>query len=103
MSAEPCSEHGVMCGKIGSMEAKIDALKASVDEALVSIKTHITEADRPGGVRDRVTELERTISVIKQGYWKACIVSAVVGGLLARLAPEIIWSIVIKIMRSATQ
>lgn len=101
MSGEPCSEHGAMCGKIGNMDAKIDALKASVDRVLENVESHIHEADKPGGVRDRVSTLESTIriqhemiSTIKAGYWKACIVSAIVGGLFARLAPEMIWDII---------
>lgn len=42
----------------------------------------------------RVDTLEKQISIVKQGYWKACLTSAIVGGLVARLAPDILWRLI---------
>lgn len=98
MGGEPCNEHGLMCGKMGSMEAKIDGLKESVDRAVHGIETHIHEADKPGGIRERVLLLEsaigiqqEAISTIKKSYWKVGIAYSIVGGLIARLAPDVLW------------
>jgi len=102
---EQCADHGVMCGEIGGIKAMISALKESVDKAVSRIDTHVAEAEKQGGIRDRVGLLEAAIriqqdniSTIKQGYWKACIVSGVVGGLLARLCPDLIWSFLMNIV-----
>lgn len=91
--SETCKDHGDFCEKLGGILATLKGMKETNDETNKAIKDHILEADKPGGIRDRVKTLEDTISVIKQGYWKACVVSAIVGGLVARLAPELLWAI----------
>ena len=96
---DTCAEHGMICSKIGEIHALLIKLDAS-------ITSHILEADRAGGVRDRVAALEaiatanaKSISTIKQGYWKTCLVSGVVGGLLARLAPDLIWKVLEQVLK----
>jgi hypothetical protein len=102
-----CDEHGKMCEKLGKIEGLLQGLNTRLDQSFLRMEAHINEGERPGGVRDRVAALEadraaseKEISTIKQGYWKACIVSGVVGGLLARLAPEAIWLLINNLLKS---
>ena len=85
---EYCAEH---------LKLAVDL--ATIKETLQNIESkicnHVHDSDRPGGYRDRVVGLElsqnnlvKEISIIKSGYWKACIVSGVIGGLLGKLAPD---------------
>jgi hypothetical protein len=52
--------------------------------------THIKEGEKEGGYRDRLLIAEKEICVIKKGYWKACLVSGVIGGLLGKLSPDLL-------------
>jgi hypothetical protein len=81
-------------------------MKKSLDDVNTAMKTHIVEAERPNGVRDRlgiaetsIRILQGEISTIKQGYWRTCIISGVIGGLFARLAPDLIWKLIEHIVR----
>lgn len=92
-----CESHGEFCEKLGSIQATLASFAKELAENNRSIREHIIEAEKPGGVRERVSNLEAAlmvvngeISTIKKGYWKACIVSALIGGLIARLGPDII-------------
>lgn len=43
--------------------------------------------------------LEKRITTLEKGYWKACIVSAIIGGLVARLAPDVLWKMIAAIFK----
>ena len=103
---ETCNQHADMCMRLGTIQATLESLDKNISTVICDFKNHVHDAEKPGGVRDRVGTTEAAIrvlrgeiSVIKQGYWKACIVSGVVGGLLARLAPDLIWGFIEKVVK----
>ena len=56
---------------------------------------HIEEGEKEGGFRDRLLKAEvdikfanESLSTIKKSYWKACIVSGLIGGLIGKLTPD---------------
>lgn len=86
-----------------SLVAKVDQKLADIQDVLtderVKMKEHIEDASKSGGWHERIATSERRIanieimiqkeiSIIKQGYWKACVVSGVIGGLVASGSPE---------------
>jgi len=58
---------------------------------------HIEDGEKEGGWRDRLLLAEQQISTIKKGYWKACAVSGIIGGLIGKLTPDVL-SFVVKII-----
>jgi hypothetical protein len=80
MSGE-CERHEQLVTDIATIKADIKYIKESVCR-------HISEGEKEGGFRDRLLIAEKEISVIKNGYWKACIVSGILGGLLGKLSPD---------------
>ena len=74
--------------------AEIQTTLKYISERLL---THVVEGDRVGGYRDRLLVMEeclkatkKEISTIKQGYWRACIASGIIGGMLGNLTPDLI-------------
>lgn len=90
-----------LCDEHLKLAVDIATIKETLQNIESKVCTHVYDGDRPGGYRDRVMILEqghnnltKEISAIKQGYWKACIVSGMIGGLLGKLAPDMFLGIV---------
>jgi hypothetical protein len=95
--AEPCIQ-----------EQRISKLEAIFDYFVKRTTDHITEGEKQGGHRDRLTlaeqniqQTKKEISTIKKGYWKVCIVSGILGGLIARATPDVLiplFNFIMKVM-----
>lgn len=57
-----------------------------IQKTVVDLPCKESKAERVG--------LEKRITALEKGYWKACIVSAIIGGLVARLAPDMLWKMI---------
>lgn len=86
---EHCQDHAGFCEKLGGILEAIKGMHNEQARTNASIERHIMEAEKTGGVRDRlglaeasIRVLQGEISTIKQGYWKACIVSGALSGLI---------------------
>lgn len=82
-------------------------LNATFTDVKNRMSSHISDGEKEGGFRDRLVILEQKqkvlkddvihseerlcneISVIKKGYWKACIVSGIIGGMIGNTAPGV--------------
>jgi len=80
MSGE-CERHEQLVTDIATIKTDIAYIKENVCR-------HIKEGEKEGGFRDRLLIAEKEIAVIKQGYWKACLISGLFGGLLGKLSPD---------------
>ncbi len=103
-----CEEHSEFCLKIGKLIASNEALAATFHAFLERGEMHITEGERPGGVRDRILVMERRLNeevatakqthdamnkeihVIKMGYWKVGIGCGFVGAVIGSGCQEAI-------------
>ena len=85
-----CAQHMDMVKDMATVKQVVMDMSKSFDDVKARMVSHVHEGERPGGVRDRLLLLEQEISTIKKGYWKACIVAGVIGGLLADATPEVI-------------
>lgn len=88
MPPETCEYHTKLVSDIAVIKNDIGYIKDKVCN-------HVDEGERQGGYRDRVFLLEqqmidhkKEIATIKKGYWKACIVSGLLGGLIVRVGPD---------------
>lgn len=83
---------------LATISTQLDALRFTLDTVRDKICRHINEGEAPKtGYRDRLLIAEQEISVIKQGYWKACIVSGIIGGLLGQGIPKLV-SLILKLL-----
>lgn len=93
-------------GSIDLLVQRTDNHSKELKAAIKRSEDHIYEGEREGGVRDRLSKLETDYekfkSLVKQGYWKACIVTAVVGGLIARSAPDALGAVVNTLIKVLT-
>lgn len=99
-------EHCEKEAEWGALKVTLESMTAWMNRIENGICKHIDEGERKGGYRDRLRDLEeqrntlkKEISTIKKGYWKACIVSGLIGGLLGNLTPEafnVIFKFIIK-------
>ena len=80
MSGE-CERHEQLVTDIATIKTDIAYIKENVCR-------HIKEGEKEGGFRDRLLIAEREIEAIKSAFWKACLVSGVIGGLLGKLSPD---------------
>lgn len=78
-----CSEHGQLCQDIGEIKGLLRGLDESVGRYLKKTDDHIEEADRPGGVRDRVSNLEKTMKIMP---WTA-MACGFFGALIGKISP----------------
>lgn len=59
-----CSEHGPLCTDIGEIKGIVGGIKDTVDKCFNKFEEHVTEANKQGGVRDRVLILERRMNLM---------------------------------------
>ena len=85
---ETCELHNTVAESLATIKADLAYIKEN-------FSTHIVEANKPGGRHDRlllaeqhITELNNMIIVLKRQIWTACVVAGVIGGLLAKAAPD---------------
>lgn len=90
---EYCDQHMKSLTDITEMKSDVKYIRQKVDERDIRYDRHIEEGERPGGIRDIVKDLQHEVSVLKKEKWARLIVAAFVGGLLARLAPDVIGNI----------
>lgn len=84
MSPDTCSKHVEIATGIARIEEKLDNY---IERAC----KHIEEGEAPvTGYRDRLIAVEMEISAIKKSYWKACLVSGLLGGLVGKLTPDLL-------------
>ena len=81
MTTETCEYHTLLVADIAVIKNDLQYIKDR-------LCNHVTEGEKEGGFRDRLLIAEKEIAVIKRGYWKACIVSGLIGGLLSQMTPE---------------
>jgi len=89
-----CTFHGLLVEKLANIETTVRFIKERLEEDRSRVKTHIHEGECEGGFRDRLQNVEQTISAMKKAEWVRVSVAAVVGGLIARTAPDIIWKLI---------
>ena len=97
----PCEEHSAFCEKIGKLIESNSNLHESLDKFMARVEQHITEGEKPGGVRSRVSAseteialLKKEISTIKQGYWKVGLASGFVGAIIGTGSADAISSLI---------
>lgn len=83
MSPDTCEKHLDVARDLAVIKSMLSAIQDRMMH-------HVDEGERPGGYRDRLIVAELEISTIKKGYWKACIVSGIIGGMLGNLTPDLI-------------
>jgi hypothetical protein len=81
--AHTCAEHGGFCKDIGEIKGLLVGLTDNVNKYLKKTDAHIDEADRTGGVRDRVSNLERTVKLMP---WIA-MGCGIFGAMIGKLSP----------------
>ena len=86
---ETCPQHSELVSKVAVLETKLDGIKDSQERVEKIFCKHVDEGEKTGGFRDRLIVVEQSISTIKKSYWKTCIVSGVIGGLLGKLSPDL--------------
>jgi translation initiation factor 2 gamma subunit (eIF-2gamma) len=77
------------CEKHEQLAIDIATIKSNIEYIKEAITKHIDVEERPGGYRNQLILLKNEVDVIKKGYWKACIISGVIGGLLGQVSPSI--------------
>ena len=92
---EPCPLHEELSGDIKMLlriaaenRTHIEEIFRSITELKVSIGSHISEAEKEGGIRDRVRRAEEQVGVIKKGYWKTGLTCGFIGALLGHITPD---------------
>lgn len=90
---EVCEFHALNIADAAVIKNDLAYIRRSLDEKGKKIDDHIEEAEAEGGIRDRVRILEDAVSALKKAEWTRLIVASVIGGLFARLAPDMIGQI----------
>jgi hypothetical protein len=86
MPSETCEYHTLLVADIAVIKNSL----ANIEKKMCS---HVEDGEKQGGFRDRLIIAEQEISIIKKGYWKACLISGLIGGLVGNVSPDIITSI----------
>ena len=66
----------------------IEEMTKQFKELKCCMTDHVLEAEKEGGIRDRLKTLETTVSTLKKSYWKTSIVAAFIGALLGHITPD---------------
>ena len=71
-------------------EQRISKLEASLEYFIKRTGDHIYEGEKSGGHRDRLLLLEQAVDALKKAQWLRGIVSGLIGGFIARAAPDML-------------
>lgn len=87
---ENCPQHQDMVVQLTKIEVIIDNLTKNFNEVKERMVTHIVEGEKPGGIRERVHDLELLVKRVQTEMWKVAIVSAFIGSLVGQLTPDVV-------------
>jgi hypothetical protein len=100
MASKICSYHGLLVEKLATIETVVNFIKERLEEDRERVRGHIHEGEREGGFRDRLQEVELLLNNIEKTKWLHLFVAAILGGLVARVAPDMIWQLIETLIRS---
>jgi hypothetical protein len=100
----PCEEHSGLIALTAKIEQGLSDFKKSFDEVKQRFIDHIIEGEKPGGIRDRLKDVEakgkelkelidREVSAIKKAMWFRAVVSGIIGGFIVKCTPDMMGAI----------
>lgn len=93
-----CAQHIEQVKDTAMIKQTVSDLKTSFDEVRDRMVAHITEGEKQGGVRDRVSKLEWKVESIEARFWIPSIVGGVIGALIGSGSSSVILTFVNWIM-----
>ncbi len=99
MAPEICDQHMQIATDLATIKQLTNDMHATFQEVKLRFIGHIVEGERPGGIREKVTLLEREVAALKKAMWARCIISGIIGGLVGSGSADVLTSFLKWIMQ----